>query len=66
MIKINQLAGMNIHYLFYSLKEFFAYQQKIGISSVELWGGAPHFFIDAFTGSVAKFPISSFLGVKQL
>ena len=37
MIKINQLAGMNIHYLFYSLKEFFAYQQKIGISSVELW-----------------------------
>jgi hypothetical protein len=56
MIKINQLAGMNIHYLFYSLKEFFfAYQQKIGISSVELWGGAPHFFIDAFTGSVAKF-----------
>ncbi|WP_316396732.1 hypothetical protein [Enterococcus faecium] len=28
MIKINQLAGMNIHYLFYSLKEFFAYQQK--------------------------------------
>lgn len=55
MIKINQLAGMNIHYLFYSLKEFFAYQQKIGISSVELWGGAPHFFIDASTGSVAKF-----------
>ena len=55
MIKINQLAGMNIHYLFYSLKEFFAYQQKIGISSVELWGGAPHFFFFFFTGSVAKF-----------
>ncbi|HAP9013269.1 TPA: sugar phosphate isomerase/epimerase, partial [Enterococcus faecium Ef_aus0050] len=59
MIKINQLAGMNIHYLFYSLKEFFAYQQKIGISSVELWGGAPHFFIDAFTYSNCQ-------AVKQL
>ena len=54
MIKINQLAGMNIHYLFYSLKRIFAYQQKIGISSVELWECSA-FFIDAFTGSVAKF-----------
>ncbi len=29
MIKINQLAGMNIHYLFYSLKEFSLINRKL-------------------------------------
>ncbi len=48
-IKKQQLAGMNIHYLYYSLEIFFSCQQKLGITSIELWGGAPHFYMDATT-----------------
>lgn len=45
-IKRQQIAGMNIHYLFYSLDYFFASQERAGIRTVELWGGAPHFYMD--------------------
>lgn len=47
-IERRQIAGMNIHYLFYSLDYFLASQEKAGIHSIELWGGAPHFYMDAF------------------
>lgn len=48
-LKRQQIAGMNIHYLFYSLDYFLASQEKAGINTVELWGGAPHFYMDAMT-----------------
>lgn len=46
MLTFDNLAGMNIHYLFFSLEEFLDYQQKIGVTAIELWGGAPHFYMD--------------------
>ena len=48
-IKRNQIAGMNIHYLYYSLDYFFDAQQRAGIKSIELWGGVPHFWMDSLS-----------------
>ncbi|MFR6163697.1 MAG: hypothetical protein ACLUJR_12340 [Mediterraneibacter gnavus] len=46
MAQINRdrIAGMNIHYLYYSLPYFLDAQQKLGVKTIELWAGAPHFF----------------------
>jgi fructoselysine 3-epimerase len=41
-----QVAGMNIHYLYYSLDYFLDAQQQVGMQNIELWGGAPHFWLD--------------------
>ncbi|MCI8523018.1 MAG: sugar phosphate isomerase/epimerase [Lachnospiraceae bacterium] len=44
-----QIAGMNIHYMMYSLDYFLDCQQKVGIETIELWAAAPHFYLDAMT-----------------
>ncbi len=44
-----QIAGMNIHYLFYSLDYFLDAQRELGFQTIELWGGAPHFYLDSVT-----------------
>ena len=41
----DQIAGMNIHYLFYSLDYFLDAQKAAGFQSIELWSGAPHFYL---------------------
>lgn len=41
-----QIAGMNIHYVNYSLDYFLDTQQKLGFQTIELWCGAPHVGID--------------------
>ncbi|GJM75705.1 xylose isomerase [Paenibacillus macerans] len=48
-IQRRQVAGMNIHYLFYSLDYFLDSVEKVGMRTVELWGGAPHFYMDALS-----------------
>lgn len=45
-LKRTQIAGMNCHYIRYSLKYFLEQQAKLGIESVALWGGAPHIRLD--------------------
>lgn len=45
LIKREQIAGMNIHYLFYSLEYFLDAQQAAGIRTIEFWPGTPHFFL---------------------
>lgn len=45
-VKRQQIAGMNIHYLNYSLDYFLDAQQRIGFQTIELWCGAPHFWLD--------------------
>lgn len=45
IIDRKQIAGMNIHYLFYSLEYFLDAQVKAGIQTIELWPGTPHFFL---------------------
>jgi protein FrlC len=45
-IKRQQIAGMNIHYLYYPLDYFLDSLVAAGIETIELWGGAPHFWMD--------------------
>lgn len=54
LIDRQQIAGMNIHYLFYSLDFFLDAQVKAGIQTIELWPGAPHFFLDSMSYSDCK------------
>lgn len=44
-INREQVAGMNIHYLFYSLDTFLDAQKEAGFQTIELWAGAPHFYL---------------------
>lgn len=46
LINREQIAGMNIHYLFYPLEYFLDVQKEVGIKTIELWAGAPHFYLD--------------------
>lgn len=50
-IKRDQIAGMNLHYLYYSLDYFFDAQQRSGMQSIELLGCTPHFWLDYMTYS---------------
>lgn len=54
MIKLEQITGMNLHYLRYSLDYFLDSMEKLEVSSVELWGGFPHFYEGDVTLSDAK------------
>lgn len=47
MIRREQVAGMNLHYRFYSLDYFLDTQKELGFKSIELWAGAPHFYLDS-------------------
>ena len=40
-----QLAGVNLEYRLYPFEYFLAAQQRLGIRTIELWGGAPHFLL---------------------
>lgn len=53
-IKRAQIANMNIHYKQYSLEYFLDAQQKIGLTSVSLWWGPPHFWLDYMSYSDCK------------
>lgn len=45
-IRREQVAGMNIHYVNYSLDYFLDAQQRLGFRTIELWCGNPHVWID--------------------
>lgn len=45
LIERNQLAGMNIHYRYFSLEYFLESQVRAGFQNIELWAGSPHFFL---------------------
>ena len=53
-IKREQIAAMNIHYLYYSLEYFLDTQAALGVKTIELWPGAPHFFLDSMTYTDCK------------
>lgn len=53
-IEREQIAGMNIHYLFYSLEYFLDAQKEAGIKTIELWPGTPHFFLSYMEYSDCK------------
>lgn len=54
LINREQIAGMNIHYLFYSLEYFLDAQAKAGFRTIELWPGTPHFFLSYLEYSDCK------------
>jgi fructoselysine 3-epimerase len=54
MMKIEQLAGMNLHYLRYSLDYFLDSMEKLEIPNIELWGGFPHFYAEDVSLADAK------------
>ena len=54
LINREQLAGMNIHYLFYSLEYFLDAQKEAGFKTIELWPGTPHFFLSYIEYSDCK------------
>ena len=45
-IRREQVAGMNIHYVNYSLDYFLDAQQRAGFKTIELWCAAPHVWLD--------------------
>jgi protein FrlC len=45
LIEKSQVAGMNIHYRFYSFEYFLEAQMRNGFQTIELWAGSPHFFL---------------------
>lgn len=53
-IERKQLAGMNIHYLFYSLEYFLDAQKAAGFETIEFWPGTPHFFLSYLEYSDCK------------
>lgn len=44
-----KLANMNFHYHRYTLDYFLDSTVKLGLQAVELWGGAPHFYVEDAT-----------------
>ena len=41
-LRREQIAGMNIHYIMWSLDYFLDVQQRLGFESIELWCAEPH------------------------
>lgn len=54
LINREQVAGMNIHYMRYSLEYFLDAQAAAGIKSIEFWTGIPHYYLDPTTYSDCK------------
>ncbi|MBW0448293.1 hypothetical protein EN871_21680 [bacterium M00.F.Ca.ET.228.01.1.1] len=48
-IRRSQIAGMNLHYVYFTFEYFLNSMEKFGIESIELWGGTPHFFAEHIT-----------------
>jgi protein FrlC len=48
-ITFAQVAGMNMHYVFYPFECFLDAVVRCGISRVEVWGGAPHAQVEELT-----------------
>ena len=45
-LRREQVAGMNIHYIMWSLDYFLDTQQRLGFKSLELWCAEPHVTLD--------------------
>ena len=45
-LRREQVAGMNIHYIMWSLDYFLDAQQRLGFKTIELWAAEPHVTLD--------------------
>lgn len=48
-IKRSQITGMNFHYLHYPLEFFLDAMVKYKVQQIELWGAAPHLYVEDLT-----------------
>lgn len=46
---LDKICGMNITYLRYSFEYFLKSMKRLNITFIELWGGAPHFYVNDLT-----------------
>lgn len=46
MLDQSRIAVSNYHYRYHPFALFVENQKKLGFSAVEIWGGAPHFYLD--------------------
>lgn len=54
LITRQQVAGMNIHYMRYSLDYFLEAQVRAGFKTIEFWAGIPHYYLDPMKYSDCK------------
>jgi len=70
ILRREQLAGMNIHYINDSLDYFLDAQQRAGFKTIELWCAAPHLWLDHMgyfeAGKIARKVRSRGLSVQVL
>ena len=45
-IRREQYAPMNMHHQLYPLEYFLKTQRDLGVKTIELWAGGPHFYVD--------------------
>ena len=45
-LRREQIAGMNIHYIMWSLDYFLDTQERLGFKTIELWAAEPHVTLD--------------------
>ncbi|MFL0252725.1 sugar phosphate isomerase/epimerase family protein [Clostridium neuense] len=45
-IDLNRISGMNTHYSFYTIDDYFSSLEKLNIKNAELWTFNSHFFLD--------------------
>jgi protein FrlC len=45
-LRREQIAAMNLHYMLYPFEYFLKTQQELGVRTIEMWCGAPHFLLD--------------------
>jgi protein FrlC len=53
-LKMEQLAGMNCHYVRHSLDYFLDSMCKLGIKNIELYDAGQHYFAEFFTAAMVK------------
>lgn len=46
MLKWKQIAWSNYHYRYHPFPLFVENAKKLGLETVEIWGGSPHFYLD--------------------
>ncbi len=49
LLNLEQLAGMNIHYRYYTLEDCFKSLNKLGFKNVEIWSSPHHFYLNDMT-----------------
>lgn len=51
MLRMEQIAASNYHYRYHPFPLFVENQKKLGLTTVEIWGGSPHFYFDDETAA---------------